>query len=240
MAIARDFPPHVSVLRHHFLPNVQVECCMILHGTLGGNFDIFAACGESTSFVLLWKTRSRTIGVRGCPVAKFNFFSTAFDSRAWILVVFWKENLGRQHQLITPENDVGDNTNYPSPPPNTFFDDPEVPFGPQGLQPPARVPEPHEPTDSPGVPPGWPPAPSPAGGREEVETGNTLRERLHPRPSPPEPQLIPVPMSDGEDDDDQPPQGERQRQRSRSRERGYPHVPVPQEPRINPESDDEI
>ena len=51
-------------------------------------------------------------------------------------------------------------------------------------------------------------------------------------------------MNDGEDDDDQPPQGERQRQRSRSRERVYPHVPVPQEPQIQPvvtpESDDEI
>ena len=95
-------------------------------------------------------------------------------------------------------------------------------------------------------PPGWPPAPSPAGGRKRVETGNTSRERLHshPRPSPPEPQLIPILMSDGEDDDDQPPQGERQRQRSRSRERVYPHVPVPQEaqiqPMVTPESDDEI
>ena len=51
-------------------------------------------------------------------------------------------------------------------------------------------------------------------------------------------------MNDGEDGDDQPPQGERQRQRSRSRERLYPHVPVPQEPQIQPmvtpESDDEI
>ena len=46
-----------------------------------------------------------------------------------------------------------------------------------------------------------PPAPSPAGGRERVETGNTSRERLypHPRPSPPEPRLIPIPMSDVEE-----------------------------------------
>ena len=51
-------------------------------------------------------------------------------------------------------------------------------------------------------------------------------------------------MRDGEDDDDQPPQGERRRQRSRWREREEPHVPVPQEPQIQPmvtpESDDEI
>ena len=101
-----------------------------------------------------------------CPVAHFNFSSTAFDPRAWTLVVFWKENLGRQPQLITPENEGGDNTNYPSPPNVTFLDDPEVPFGPQGPLPPAP-PEPHQcpgPSGQPGLPPGWPPAPSPADG----------------------------------------------------------------------------
>ena len=159
---------------------------MILQGTLGGNFDVFAASGESTAWVLLWKTRSRPIGVRVCPVAQFNFFSTAFDPRAWTMAVLWKESLGRQLQLITPENEGGDNTNYPSPPTQTFFDDPEVPFGPQGQQPPAP-PERHEPPGSPGIPPGWPPAPPPAGGRERVGTGTKLRERLRPRPSPPEP-----------------------------------------------------
>ena len=126
---------------------------MILQGTLGGNLDIFAASGESTAWVLLWKTRSRPIGVRVCPAAQFSFFSTAFDPRAWALVVFWKEILGRQLQLITPENEGGDTTNYPSPPNYTFFDDPEVPFSPQGPQPPAP-PEPHEPPSSPGIPPG--------------------------------------------------------------------------------------
>ena len=84
--------------------------------------------GESTAWVLLWKTRSRPIGVRVCPVAQFNFFSTAIDPRAWTMVVFWKENLGRQPQLITPENEGGDETSYPSPP--KFFDDPDVPCGP--------------------------------------------------------------------------------------------------------------
>ena len=110
-ALAEDFSPRMSVLRCHFLPNMQFQCCMILQGTLGSNFDIFAASGESTAWVLLWKTRSRPIGVRVCPVAQFNFFSTA-----WTMVVFWKESVGRQPQLITPENEGGDNTNYPSPP----------------------------------------------------------------------------------------------------------------------------
>ena len=84
---------------------------MILQGTLGGNFDIFAASGESTAWVLLWKTRSRPNGVRVCPVAQFYFFSTAFDLRGWTMVVFWKEDSGRQPQLITPENERGDETN---------------------------------------------------------------------------------------------------------------------------------
>ena len=155
---------------------------MTLQGTLGGNFDIFAASGESIAWVLLCKTRSRPIGVWVCLVAQFIFFRTAFDPRKWRMVVFGKESFGRQPQLITPENEGGDNTNNPSPPNVTFFDDPEVPFGPQGLQPPAP-PEPHQPPGppgSPGLPPGWPSAPSPAGGRERFETGNASRERFTP------------------------------------------------------------
>ena len=170
----KGFLPHLSVLRCQVLPNVQFECCMILQGTLGGNFDIFAASGESTAWVLLWKTRSRPLGVPVCPLARFNFFSTAFDPRAWTLVVFWNESLGRQLQLITPENEWRDNTNYPSPPTYTFFDDPEVPFGPQGPQPPTHVPKPREPPDSPGLPPGWPSAPPPVGGTEMLELENCV------------------------------------------------------------------
>ena len=149
-----------------FLPNMQFACCKILQDTLRDNFDIFAANGEATASVLLWKTRSRPIGMNVCPVAQFNFYSTAFDPPAWTLVVFWKENLGRQLQLITPENEGGDNTNYPSAPTSTFLDDPEVPCCPQGTQPPAP-PEPQEPPGQPGqpgIPPGWPPAPSRACG----------------------------------------------------------------------------
>ena len=73
-------------------------------------------------------------------MAQFNFFSTAFDPRAW-MVVFWKENMERQPPLITPENEGGDETNYPSPP--KFFDDPDVPFGPCGLDRQPQVPQIH-------------------------------------------------------------------------------------------------
>ena len=184
---------------------------MIRKGPLGGKLDIFAASGESTAWVLLWKTRSRQIAVRVvCLVAQFNFFKTAFDPRKWTLILFGKESLGRQPQLITPENEGGDNTNYPSPANVTFSADLEIPFDKvhnirhllslislqdsqvslvyrqDGLQ---------------------------LHHQQVVE--KELKQEI-PRVSgyspsatfTAEPQLIPVGMSDGEDDDDQPPQGE--------------------------------
>ena len=131
---------------------MQFECCLILQGTLGGNFDIFAASGESTAWVLLWKTCSRPSGVRVCPVAQFKFFGTAFDPRVWKMVVFRKDDSARQPQLITPENEGGGKTNYPSPPNFTFFDDPDVPFGP--CRPPPAPPGPPEPPGPRGLQPG--------------------------------------------------------------------------------------
>ena len=73
-ASAREFSPHTAVLRRHFLPNAHFQCCNVLQGPLGHDFDIFAASGESTAWVLLWKTRSRPSGVRVRPVAQFDFF----------------------------------------------------------------------------------------------------------------------------------------------------------------------
>ena len=51
--LQQDFSPHMSVLPRHFLPNMQLECCVIFQGTPGGNFDIFAASGDFTAWVLL-------------------------------------------------------------------------------------------------------------------------------------------------------------------------------------------
>ena len=127
---------------------------MLLQGNHCHDFDIFAASGESTAWVPCGKTRSRPIGVRVCPVAHFNFSSTALDPREWSMVVFWKEDSGRQPQVITPENGGGGETSSSSPPRFTFFDDPDVPLGPSGAP------------DPPGLPPGWLRAPPPAGGRE--------------------------------------------------------------------------
>ena len=87
-----------------------------------------------------------------------NFFSTAFDPRAWTLVVFWKEDSRSHPQFITPEKEGGDETNCPSPPTFTFFH-----YWAWGTSRTSWTPGPRGP---PGLPPGWPPAPSPAGDRE--------------------------------------------------------------------------
>ena len=76
------------------------------------------------------------------------------------MVVFWKEDSGCQHQLITPENEGGNETSSPSQPNFTFLDDPDVLLGPS---------PPPGPPDPPGLPPGWPPAPPLAGEREKKE-----------------------------------------------------------------------
>ena len=206
----KGFLPTFGSPSTSFLPKVHFQCCMLLQGTLGYDFDIFAASGESTAWA-----RSRPIGVRVCPAAQFDFFSTAFDPREWTMVVLWKEDWGRQLRLKTPENEGGDETSSPSPPRFTFFDDSDVPLDPPDTPP--ALPGPPGPQDSPGPPPGLLPAPQPAGGRERARAEHAPRERSRSRSQSPEPQLKPIQMSD--DDDDQSPQDEGQRQRSRSRDR---------------------
>ena len=206
-----------------FLPNMQFECCMILQNTRDRNFDIFATSGESTAWVLLWKTRSRSIGVRVCPVAQIQLFQHFI----WSACVDYGCILERSFGSSAPASYAWKWRRwgiFPSPP--TFFDDPDVLFGPCG------PPGPPEPPAPPGPPPGWPPDPSPAGERDRVGPGKNARERVPLRPSQPEPQLVPIPMSD--DDDDQPPQEERSRRRSRSGERTYPHEQAPQVPQGQP------
>ena len=70
----RGFFPADGSPSTSFLPNVHFQCCMLLQGTLGYGFEIFAASGESTAWVLLWKTRSRPIGVRVSPAAQIRLF----------------------------------------------------------------------------------------------------------------------------------------------------------------------
>ena len=73
-AITRIFSPHSAVSSTSFFAeNAFPVLCVASGGTLGSDFDIFAASGESTAWVLLWKTRSRPIGVRVCPIAQFDF-----------------------------------------------------------------------------------------------------------------------------------------------------------------------
>ena len=82
----------------------------------------------------------KTNGVRVCPVAQFDFFSREFDTRERTMVVFCKEGSVRQLQLITPENEGGDDASSPSPPRFTFFDDPDVPLDPPDTPPAPPVP----------------------------------------------------------------------------------------------------
>ena len=77
-AIAANISPHMAVLRRQFLPTMHFERCMLLQGTLGGDFDIFAASSESTAWVLSWKTRSRPLGVRVCPSGNPGFTMSFF------------------------------------------------------------------------------------------------------------------------------------------------------------------
>ena len=135
-------------------------CCV--KGTLNGNLDIFVASGESAAWVLLWKTRSRPIGVRVCPVSQSNF-SVPHLIRVWTMVMFRKEDSGTSapadlsRKRRTRWYQLSISANF------TFFDDSDVHFGPCG---PLAPPGPPEPPGSPGLPLGWPLAPSPAGERE--------------------------------------------------------------------------
>ena len=73
-AITRNFSPHMAVLRRHVLPNMHYQFCMLLQGTLGGDFDIFASSGESTAWVLLWKIRFKTNWREGLSCSPNPFF----------------------------------------------------------------------------------------------------------------------------------------------------------------------
>ena len=99
-ALARDFSPHMAVLRRHFF----AECALPMLYVASGHprWRFLTSLRPAAAWVPLWKTRSRPIGVRVCLVARFNFFSTAFDPREWTMVVFCKEDPRRQPQLITP------------------------------------------------------------------------------------------------------------------------------------------
>ena len=43
-ATAKDLSPHMAVFRRHFWPNMHFQCCMLLQGTLGGDFGHL--CGQ--------------------------------------------------------------------------------------------------------------------------------------------------------------------------------------------------
>ena len=181
---------HMEVLRRHFfLPNMQF---WVLYDSSGHSRKKFRhLCSPAWIHCLGYSSERPAqdqVAVRVCLCSPTQLFSAfSFDPRAWTMVVFWKETLWRQPQIITPEHEGGDETNYPLRQPSLMI--PDVPCGPGG---PPGSPEPPGP---PGPAPGWPPDPSPAGERVRVGPRKNSRERVPLRPSQPEPQLVPIPMS---------------------------------------------
>ena len=116
-AIAATFSHHMAILRRFFFYRICISsaaCCfrassVAILTSLQPAVNLLPGCSSG-------KPVQRPFGVRVCPVAQLDFFSPAFDPRAWTTVVFWKEDSGRQLPLVTPENEGGDETSSPSPP----------------------------------------------------------------------------------------------------------------------------
>ena len=89
-AIERDFLTRVCQFSTSFFAENGV---LVLHDSPGHPRRQFltSLLPAVNPLFECWKTRSRPIGVRVCLVAKFNFFSTAFDPRAWTMVFSGKK-----------------------------------------------------------------------------------------------------------------------------------------------------
>ena len=168
------------------------------------------------------------------------FFSTAFGPPARTMVVFWKDDSGRQPSLITPESEGGDETSSPSPPKVTFFDDLDVPFRPrprlslcQSRGPYPESQDPPAPPDNPGFPPGLSPVPPPAGGDIEQErwinrVNDRARDHHYHILNFSTFQRVMVTMTSHHRLEDN------GNGLDRPRERSYSHAQVPQEPQVQP------
>ena len=178
--IAQDFSPRMSVLRYSRALSEATLTSLLP--------AVSALLGYSSE-----KTRSRPIGVRVCPVDQFNSSKTAFDPRAWTLVLFWKESLGRQPVLHHHQNSLSLMLLFlvvwiPVDLLNSLVDLPEPPDPPDFQQDCLQL--------------------------LHLLVAREQRGRSRPRSPLPERQLTPIPVSDG--DDDQPSHNGRQRQRFRS------------------------
>ena len=86
---------------------------MLLLGTLGSDFDIFAASGESIASS--GKPVPRPIRVRVCLVAQFDFSAPHLIRVRGQWLYSGRKFRDINSPLITPENG-GDETSSPSPP----------------------------------------------------------------------------------------------------------------------------
>ena len=90
------------------------------------------------------ENRSRPFGVKVCLASQIDFFSTAFDQRAWTMVVFWKDDSGRQLPLLhlRTKEEMRAALHHrlicrgPYPEPQDPPDPPDNPGIPEGLPPP--------------------------------------------------------------------------------------------------------
>ena len=176
-AIAATFSPLMAILRRHFLPKMHFQCYMLLQGTLGGDFDVFAASGKSTAWVLLWKNPFKTNWREGLSCSPIQLFAAGHLIRVSGQRLYsGRKTRDVSRQLITPENEGGEETSSPSPPniPSLmvlmfFFVQGLVDLFINIVDP---YPEPQNPPDQPGFPPGLPPAPPPAGGERNTSGGS--------------------------------------------------------------------
>ena len=107
-----DFSPHMAVLRSLFSRMRISSAVCYFRAPSVTSLTSLQPAGASTAWLLLCETRSRRIGVRVCPPTPFDFSSTAFDPCKWTMVVFCKEDSGRQLRLSTRENGGGGETHH--------------------------------------------------------------------------------------------------------------------------------
>ena len=114
-AIAAKFPKHMAVLRRHFYRvcissaacDFKAPSVAILNKSLRPVVNPLLGCSSRNPFQdqLAW----------GFVLWPNSTSSTALDPCAWTMVVFWKDDSGRQPPFITQENG-GDETSSTSPP----------------------------------------------------------------------------------------------------------------------------
>ena len=102
-AIARDF----HRISQSFDINFSEDAVPVMHDVSGSSRRQFwHLCCQQWIHCLASPLENpfETYWREGLSCSPIQFLNTTFDPRAWTMVVFWKESLGRQPQLITLAN----------------------------------------------------------------------------------------------------------------------------------------